>query len=108
MVRAKIPVFDRELVQLPRRHSSYNDDVKLDAFQAADMTYAGKQRKVIHENFESCTFMQDHVLRALAERFPLAAPIPLPEHIEKAAIFASVEMKQLEFRRLVLWCRLII
>ena len=87
MVRAQIPSFDRELVQLPCRHSSYNDDVKLEAFQAADMTYAGKQRKGIHENFESCTSMQDHVLRALDERFPLAAPIPLPEHIEKAAVF---------------------
>ena len=92
MVCAKIPIFDRELVQLPRRHSSYNDDVKLDTFSAADMTYAGKQRKGIHENFESCTSMRDHVLRALDERFPLAAPIPLPEHIKKAAVFTSVEM----------------
>ena len=39
--------------------------------------------------------MQDHVLRALDERSPLAAPIPLPEHIRKAAVFTWVELAQL-------------
>ena len=90
MDQARIPSFVRESAQLPRVHSSFNDDVKLDASQPADMTYVGKQRKGIHENFVSCTSMQDHVLRALDERFPLAAPIPLPEHIKKAAVFTFV------------------
>ena len=94
MGQAQIPPFDREIPQLPRVRSSFNDDVKLDAFQPADMTYAGKQRKGIRENFESFTSMQDHVRRALGERFPLAAPIPPPEHIKKEAVFTLVEMKQ--------------
>ena len=86
MDQARIPSFDRESAHLPRAHSSFNGDVKLGAFQPADMTYDGK-RKGIRENFESCASMQDHVLRALDERFPLAAPTPLPEHIRKAAVF---------------------
>ena len=96
MEQATIPRLDRALVQLPRLHSSFNDDVKLDSFLPADMTYAGKQRRGIRENFESCTSMQGHVRRALNERFPLAAPIPLPEHIKKAAVFTWAEMKQRE------------
>ena len=90
MDQAQIPRFNRELVQLPRVHSSYNDDVKLDSYQPADMSYAGKQRRGIRENLESCTPMRDHVSRALGERFPLASPIPLPEHIKKAAVFTFV------------------
>ena len=94
MDQAQIPRFDRELVQLPRAYSSFNDDVVLGDFKPADMTYAWKQRKGIRENFASCASMQDHVRRALDERFPLAAPIPLPEHIKKADVFTLVEMKQ--------------
>ena len=97
MGKATSPRLDRALIQLPRFHSSFNDDVKLESFLPADMTYAGKQRRGIHENFESCTSMQGHVRRALNERFPLAAPVPLPEHIKKADVFTLVEMKQLEF-----------
>ena len=96
MQQAEIPRLGRRLIQLPRMRSSYNDDVKLDAFAPADMTYAGKQRRGIRENFESCSSMRDRVLRALDERFPLGAPMPLPEHIKKAAVFTWVEMKQLE------------
>ena len=101
MKQAEIPRLDRGIIQLPRVHSSYNDDVKLDAFFPADMTYAGRQRRGIHENFESCTSMRDHAIRALNERFPLAAPIPMPEHIKKAAVFTLVEMKQLELSAVV-------
>ena len=99
MEQATIPRLDKALIQLPRFHSPFNDDVKLDSFLPADMTYAGKQRRGIHENFESCASMRDRVRRALNERFPLAAPIPLPEHIKKAAVFTLVEMKQLEVQR---------
>ena len=98
MERAAIPRLDSALIRLPRVHSSFNGDVKLDSFRPADMTYAGKQRRGIHESFESCTSMRGHVLRALDGRFPLAAPIPLPEHIKKAAVFTSVERKQIEFQ----------
>ena len=87
MDQARIPRLGRELIQLPRVHSSYNDDVKMGAFQPADMTYAGKQRNGIRENFESCTSMHDHVRSAPDGRFPLAAPTPMPERVEKAAVF---------------------
>ena len=90
MGQAQIPRLDRALIQLPRVHSPYNDDVKLDSYQPADMSYADKQRRGIHENLESCTSMRDHVSRALDERFPLASPTPLPEHIKKAAVFTFV------------------
>ena len=46
---ARIPSFARESAQLPRVHASLNDDVKLDAFQPADMAYTGKQRKGIRD-----------------------------------------------------------
>ena len=81
MKQAKIHRLDRRLIQIPLVHSSHNDDVKRDAFAPADMTYAGKQRRGIRENFESCASSRDHVRRSMNERFPLAAPIPLPEHI---------------------------
>ena len=84
---ARIPRFDRELAQLPRAHSPYNGDVKMDAFQPADMTYAGNQRKGIRENLEPCNSTQDHVLRALEGRFPLEEPTPLPDHIKKRQLF---------------------
>ena len=100
MKQAATPRLDRRIIQLPRAHSSYNDDVKLDAFPTADMTRAGNQRRGIHENFESRTSMRGHVLRALDERSPLAAPIPLPEHIRKASVFTLAEVKQLELSAL--------
>ena len=96
MGKATSPRLDRALIQLPRFHSPFNDDFKLDSFLLADMTYAGKQRKGVRWNFEPCTSMQDHVRRALNERFQMASRIPLPERIEKAAVFTLVEMKQLE------------
>ena len=87
MKRAEIPRFDREIAQLPGATSSFNDNVKLDAFLPSDMTYADKQRRGIHENSTSCESMRDHVRLALGEKFPLAAPIPLPGHIRDAALF---------------------
>ena len=87
MKQAEIPRLYRGLVQLPRVHSSYNDDVKLAAFPPSDMTYADKQRRGIRENFESCTPIRDHVRRSLNGRFPLSSPIPMPGHIKEEAIF---------------------
>ena len=86
MDQARIPQLRRNLAQLHRAHSPFNDGVELDAFQPSDMTYAGKQRKGTHGNFESCASMQDRVRRALGERFRLASPDPLPEHIKKASV----------------------
>ena len=97
MKQAEIPRLDRRLIQMPRVHSSYNDDVKMDAFFPSDMTYADKQRRGIHENFESCTSMREHGHRALNGRFPLAAPIPPPAHIKKAAAFTLAGAKHLYF-----------
>ena len=87
MKQAEIHRLDRRLIQMPRPHSPYNDDVKLEVPPPSDMTYAGKHRLGIHENFESCSSMRDHVRRAPDGRFPIAAPIPLPDHIKNAAIF---------------------
>ena len=88
MKRAEIHRLDRRPIQLPREHSSYNDDVKQGAFCPADMTYAGKQRMGVREISEPRSSTQDRVRRAPNERFPFDAPIPLPEHIKKAAVFA--------------------
>ena len=41
MDQARIPSFDWESVQLPRAHSSLNDEVKLGAFQPADISLMG-------------------------------------------------------------------
>ena len=81
MGQAQIPRFDRAIAHLPRVHSSPNGDVLMGAFLPSDMTYAGKQRKAIRENFEHFASMQDRVRRAIDERSPLASPTPLPGSI---------------------------
>ena len=86
MKQAGIPRLRRRLIQLPREHSSYNDDVEMDAFCPFDMTYSGKQRRGIREHFGPCNSMQDHAHRALKGRFSRAAPIPMPEHIKMASV----------------------
>ena len=85
---AEIRPFGRKLVQLPTPRRSFNDDVHVEAYAPAALTYAGKQRKGIHENFESCTSMEDHVHRALGEQFPLSVDTPLPQDTRAAALFS--------------------
>ena len=86
MAKAAIENFDRQHVQLPMRHRSYNDDVEVEAYGSPVLAYAGKQRRGIHENLESRASMLEHVSRALREPFPLSVGTPMPKDTSDAAI----------------------
>lgn len=88
MSKAAIGAFDRQNVQLPRQHRSYNDDVRVEAYEPPAMAYADKQRRGIHENLESCESTREHVSRALREPFPLSVETPLPQDTLDAAVFS--------------------
>ena len=88
MAKASIENFDRQHVQLPMRHWSYNDDVEVEAYRPPGLAYAGKLRRGIRENLESCASMREHVSRALREPFPLSVETPMPKDTLGAAIFS--------------------
>ena len=88
MAKASIENFDRQHVQLPMRHWSYNDDVEVEAYKPPALAYAGKQRRCIQENPESRASMREHVSRVLREHFPLSVETPLPKDTLGAAVFS--------------------
>ena len=49
---AEITAFRPEWVTFPKDVSSYTDDIKLEAYQKADLSFAGEQRKGIHQIFD--------------------------------------------------------
>ena len=78
----------RDWVQFPAKHLSSNDDAFLEPYRPSQITYAGKQRRAIHENFETCSSAREHIERATREDFPSEADIPLKEDTREAAYFA--------------------
>ena len=73
----KFPTTAEHPLRLPRK-GGFNDDVKLEAYQPASLSFAGKQRKCIREAFGGCSSFTDHVGRAMKHPFPLASEIPIP------------------------------
>lgn len=71
----------------PPQVRHFNDDVTLESYNPAELSYADKQRKGIHEAFDTCTDMQEHVRKAVSQPFPLASETPLPTETSKAAAF---------------------
>ena len=78
--------FDIASFRLPREHSSYNDDVRLECFRDADWASAGKQRKEIHEPLDSFRSIDRHIRDASRDGFPLFCETHLPKELRKAAI----------------------
>ena len=71
----------------PRHRSSYRDDIRLEHYIKPALKYAGFQRRGIHDNSEHLSSIEQHVIQALAEDFPLSIDAPLAEHTKKASIF---------------------
>ena len=81
--------FDRSFFSLPRGHPSFNDDIHLECFRPPVLTFAGHQRKGIHEPLDSCRSFEDHVKSALKEDFPLSRSTPLPKNLRECSHFRS-------------------
>ena len=63
------------------RKQCFNDDVCLEAYLPAALPFADKQRKGIHEAFDGCSSMKEHIKRAVKQPFPMASETPIPgEH----------------------------
>ena len=86
MRKAEIRAFGRKYAHPPAQRRSYNDDVRVEAYKPAELTYAGKQRREIRENFVSLSSTEDHVHRALREQFPLSVGTPLPHDTKDDAV----------------------
>ena len=87
MQDAVIPSFQPNRVIFPAQVRDFNDDIKLDPYMPADLSFAGKQRKGIHEVFENCPSFSEHIRTALRGQFPLSFKTPLPREVMKAALF---------------------
>ena len=71
------------------RKQCFNDDVCLEAYVPAALSFADKQRKGIREAFEGCSSMEEHIERAVKQPFPLASETPIPRETRKAAQFVA-------------------
>ena len=71
------------------KKQGFSDDVRLEAYEPASLSFADKQRKGIHEAFDGCSSMEDHIRRAASQPFPLASETPIPEETRTAAKFVA-------------------
>ena len=67
----------------------FNDDVKLEHYQPAALSFADKQRRGIHESFDGCADMHEHIRRAMKQPSPMAYETPLPDETSRAAEFIA-------------------
>ena len=80
----KFPTTVERPLRLPRK-GGFNDDVKLEAYQPAALSFADKQRKGIRAVFGGCSSFTDHVRREMKQPFPIASEIPIPVDTARAA-----------------------
>ena len=71
----------------PRRHSSSNDDVRIETFQPPDIPRAGRHRKGAREPLDDCSSLSERISAALRGDSPYAAATPLPRGTMRAALF---------------------
>ena len=83
---ATIGAFRSEFGIPPVELSSYNDLLKIETYTAADLSFADRQRRGIHQLLEDSPSLEAHVARAMKQTFPLAAETPLPAITKKAAL----------------------
>ena len=84
----KFPVMWKGPFHRPKKQG-FNDDVCLETYEPATLSFADKQRKGIHEAFDGCSSMKDHIRRAASQPFPLASETPIPEETRTAAKFVA-------------------
>ena len=68
----------------PTQGKRFSDDVTLEAYTPSDLSLAGKLRNAIHEAFDNCHDMMEHVRRAVPKPFLSASGTSLPEETPKA------------------------
>ena len=60
------------------RKQNFNDDVRLEAYEPAALSFADKQRRGIREAFDGCSSNEDHIKRAAKQPFPMDSENPDP------------------------------
>ena len=76
--------FARAASPLPLKRRHYNGDIRLGAYKAGALHFAGRQRKGTHEPLDSCVGRTHRAWCALKEDFPLSPETPLPSETIRA------------------------
>ena len=80
MSQAEILPFRPDWVSLPRsaHFSVYNDDITAEPYLPAPLSYAGTQRRGIHELLDSRSSFSEHIREAPIGDFPHCGGNPSP------------------------------